>query len=72
MNKDDEFKELFKYPFRHLDLIIRIESNEKFIFIKSQMINNDKLLMFTIFEKQKDKIYSVSFNFGRLRIFKIL
>jgi hypothetical protein len=66
LDKDNEFKELFKYPFRHLDLIIKIESNEKFIFVKSQMINNDKLLMLSIFEKRKEKIYSVSFNFRNI------
>jgi len=66
LDKKNELKELFKYPFRHLDLIIRIESSDKFIFIKSKMINNINKYMLTIFEKNKEKIYSVSFNFRKI------
>lgn len=69
LDKKNELKELFKYPFRHLDLIERIESSDKFIFVKSEMINNNKYML-TIFEKNKEKIYSVSLNFYRIKFEK--
>jgi len=70
LNKDDEFKELFKYSFQYLDLIETIESSDKFIFVKSRMFPVNNKYMLTIFEKNKEKIYSVSLNFYRIKFEK--
>ena len=66
LDKENELKELFKYSFQHLDLIERIESSDKFIFVKSKMINNNDKYMLIIFGKNEEKIHNISFNFKKI------
>ena len=65
---DLEGKENFKYRFKHTKLILKLESNHNYIFIKSKMPSNNDLLLLTVFEKQIDKVHSIYCNFRKISI----